>query len=185
MFLGLPLWGLGAVLISSIDVRVALRRFAGQFLSCSEALDQGVSLGTHCVGQGREEPDWGTQLRPSSGPAHTPSEEGHGRVGDPPHSLLSHWKDACVGHVLWVILLSDWTITHTFHRASRFAGLAKSPAVGRPGTASLVLPCKGDRWDIGSHQHPSPSHNTGRVSSLAGILLLLDHGPHCQVSGCC
>lgn len=66
MFLGLPLWGLGAVLISSIDVRVALRRFAGQFLSCSEALDQGVSLGTHCVGQGREEPDWGIQLRPSS-----------------------------------------------------------------------------------------------------------------------
>lgn len=26
-------------------------------------------------------------------------------VWDPPHSLLNHWVDACVGHVLWVDFL--------------------------------------------------------------------------------
>lgn len=64
---------------------------ACQFLSCSKVLDQGVSLGTHCGEQGREEPDWGTQLKPSILPICLKK-----AVGEESSTFLTEPLDGCI-----------------------------------------------------------------------------------------
>lgn len=98
LVLGFPLWGLGTPEWMSLPHRTSIKaELLASVLAAARPWVKGCPV-TFTVGK-----QWKCQIGiSSSDPVSCPQGIWRRPWEDSPHSLLSHWANACVGHVLWM-----------------------------------------------------------------------------------